>query len=386
MNQLIHVLILLTIINGINNKSLLLSYRYKVLVLCLGKNKGVYRTYIDTVAQHSFFFETNGYNKSVISPQYQNQTEVSFTYENNSYSGTPTDDIFSFETDNNEPFGFSFLLVTKEKQSLIFQGILALPFKFNDEKYSLIHQLKYKGIIDHLSFSIIHNNNKTLLNIGFIPIEYTKNKYHSYCDVSGRNFKWECLITEATIRNEEAFLNYSVNNDNDKHHVYFDNMSDNIYVPFTFYYQIIETFYRKLIDSLQCIYRDKYVTKQLICLDVNSAKIANMTFGIGEYRYTIDFSSLWYCGDFCFFLVYGSENEREWRFGNRFTNHFTMLFNYEDKRVNFYSNNGVEEIEGIASALNKTSYLNRLLLIVIIFSLAIGICIITANIKRVFYN
>lgn len=91
------------------------------------------------------------------------------------------------------------------------QGVLGLNYQFEDYTHSIIHQIKQLGYVDHLSFSLIQDQQYKQLFIGGIHINFTEGRTHSSCDVLPGYTNWNCLLSRITIQNSTLELSYHVN-------------------------------------------------------------------------------------------------------------------------------------------------------------------------------
>lgn len=254
--------------------------------------------------------------------------------------GKEIEDLFSFEDDNFGPqirLRFDFI---DNDPSAYYLNRISLPFAFENEAYSIVHQMKYKGIIDHLSFSKIKLNIVSYFYFGGIPDEYiTNNTVISHCNVIGNNSYWDCLINSITIRNNSKVYTFELHPGTV---AVFDFEKIFIYAPSNFLDFLLNTIFKDDLEKGNCSVADSSF-RRLTCKINIEFKIGNITFVIGEYNYTIGFEQFIKCSiGICFLDILDNPDGNYWKLGSLFYESFDVLFDYELKKIFFYSTQGVE--------------------------------------------
>lgn len=137
-------------------------------------------------------------------------------YDHNEYKAKQVEDLFGFGNYRGLLTHFNYFYITRSVHSIdnsmlpMSNGVIGLAYEFTNEKYSLIHQLKDKGIIDHLSFSIVDTSQ---IYLGGISPEDTIDRYQSSCDVienisNETEAHWACSLRKVIIRNNTQTLTY----------------------------------------------------------------------------------------------------------------------------------------------------------------------------------
>jgi hypothetical protein len=273
-------------------------------------------------------------------------------------------------------------------------GGIGLAYKFADEKYSLIHQLKEKNIINHLSYGFIpsllintyeknenENINETLLNnknkdgivfFGGIPKNYIFNKYRYNCKLTEKYNFWSCELSHVFIgdinKNNNSENIYFENNN----YAYFNAAEMRILAPRDFIIFLkINYFQNELLDG-DCKYY-MYGTYIFECKCELRDKFPNISFIFNNYKYTFTSSELFkdYGGGLCHFLIQdNSLRHNNFLFGAPFMSKVISNFDYETKYITFYSPNKLEEIN--IKELFHPSQIKRYLIIFGIFLFIIG--------------
>lgn len=119
--------------------------------------------------------------------------------------------------------------------------------------------------------------------------------------------------------------------------------------------------------------------ERISSVDDGSVIHGTITFVIGDYAYTIDIDSFWDCYEVaCDFTLFENPYGDYWMLGVLFYKKYHVLFDYEQRKVTFYSKkemlvyNDIEECIEILKAM----------LIVISVIISIGVCWLFWGIKR----
>lgn len=227
-------------------------------------------------------------------------------------------------------------------------GILALPYHFEDTSKSFVHLMQSQGLINQLSFAFTQRD----LYFGGIDPKEIKNKYYSYCNVIGVNSRWDCSLSKVMIQNETIVYSFVPPMKSNSSHAYFDNENNKIYAPKEFI-DLLIAFYQKFIDTNDCIVLNIHnEERQLYCRDSDALQTGNVTFFIEDYAYTINMKLLWTCFDFethCDCDIVENSIDNSWNLGSDFYLMNIVQFDYDNKKVHFYSKNGVKFIKNLSN-------------------------------------
>lgn len=283
----------------------------------------------------------------------------------------------------------SFYLIENSTLSFNVMNTIGLSSDLEGKTSSILHQMKQKGMIDRLAFTFIKSDMfKGTLYFGTVPSTEIAHLYHSYCQVIGQANQWDCLIPQIIFHKNSQELYY--NNTIESSHLYFTTKTDYIYAPKEFIDELYNLYFRDAITNKDCfLYRGKTIN-QIACEDYFIDKMGNITFVIGNYAYKLGLWTFWYCDEVCYFQIILNKESNNWIIGTDFLNSYSISFDYEDKRVHFYSKKDVWKISkenegGIMNNFSKTKTSHTIAIIFININsiiLSFGIIAIRILIKR----
>lgn len=252
-------------------------------------------------------------------------------------------------------------------------SILGFAYSFPSDSYSIIHQLYIQSIIPSKAFALIDKYESQSLFLGGIPSEYTQNKKHSYIDIIGMGNKWDFYVNSIRIKNETKETKYEL-----KRYAYFITLEAHIYAPRDFFDRLVNEFFSELLTERHCHVLEKEPTRYFLCSIHYNVRMGIVVFSINGFEYTFTSESLWSCGEeFCIFSIRESPASDQWMIGSDFYGLFSLLFDYDKKRVDLYTrivkvSNGKDNANAIDN--NKTA---KTIIItgVVIILIGIGILI-----------
>lgn len=356
------------------------SFDYLHITINIGDPYVSYYLPIDINLNKSWFIERdNNQHLSVESKIIQR--DVKFFYFDLNIIGKLVEDNFNLNK-NDKVVTFQYLLIsTQYFQYLKDNGALGMSFKYNNTKDSFIHQYLSKGYIDQLSFGFFRNTiiGKKYFFLGSMPHNGTENKTHSYCDVIGRDSRWDCIISNAYIKYN--YTNYPFEME-DNVYVYFDSVNESILFPTTFYDFLIQVYFLEAIEKGLCLIKE-YNKKQLLCWELFDFTESEIVLTIGKFNYTLNINNYWDCvDDFCVFLILENSQNDDYVLGKMFFQTYNLLFNYESKQVHIYSSKGVSPFSShVGYMVKRISYI-----IIIEISLFGVVIVIFIKTKGVFYS
>ena len=130
-------------------------------------------------------------------------------------------------------------------------GLESLPFayKFNDESFSLTHQLYKKKLISRLSFSLVNmNTTQKSLVFGKPPIDTKKESAN--LNVKSQYNTWGSDLSYIFI-DRVSYLSKNTYYKN-KYYSFFDTGIAGMLVPTDFYNFLMENVFKKYIETKQC--------------------------------------------------------------------------------------------------------------------------------------
>ena len=247
-----------------------------------------------------------------------------------------------------------------EQREITNKGIIGVSFKFSDEKYSLIHQLKNNGYIDHLSFAFsaigFHNNGQMFF--GSIPDSYISNMNKVSIKVDPSRIGWGVPLDsiEFTIDN----VKYEYNN---KFYAQFNSFEDRIFVPDDFFKYISDNAFKKYYNDGACHLTADTRRKYINCNITLIRDFPEMKFNIGGFKIKLNYQKLFgtLSRNDSYFIIqensYDEENKDTFLLGSYLFDQFITEFDYEEKTVNLYSKVQLE--------VYNNNTLNKMLLILI---------------------
>lgn len=265
-------------------------------------------------------------------------TNSTIDYKSDTLYGQEVNRPIYLLNDNDHPITFRFYEI--ESVVLGTKGILGLNYKFEDDSYSIIHQIKKLGYIDQLSFSFILDQQKRQLFFGGIPDNFTSGRNLSSCDVLPGYSNWNCNLTRIVINDTSTEFIYNFT-------TRFYLISTGWYIQAPGYYidYIIEKYLKNYFDNKFCFINGDKPKRFIVCDYVCAQNTGNITFIIGDYSYSIPIKEFWVCGEeFCRFTIRENPNGDEFVLGFVFYQFFNVLFDYEDSKIHFYSYKGIERI------------------------------------------
>ena len=212
---------------------------------------------------------------------------------------------------------------------------IGLAYKFDDETFSLIHQLKKANYITQHKFALSSANDSVQsLYFGGIPQSEISNLYYAKCLVHSNSSNWGCKLDYIIINNKKVNLQktdylFTFNEDNVR-----------LLAPKKFIDVLFHELFEERISKGICRYTSS--TPQNIKCDCKAIKeIGNVTFVIEHTKFVFSEKDLFYEEyDECIFLIQeNTNNDKEFIIGRIFLNKFLTLFDYDNGRIGFYSKN-----------------------------------------------
>ena len=252
----------------------------------------------------------------------------------------------------------------------------AFGLKYENESFSIVHNLYNNRKISHLIYSLGETNNTNgTLYLGGIPSivnDYNKGS----CKVNESYISWGCHVEQVIfsrynkkshIEITEHILN--VNNT----YGYFQASKKYIYAPKYVIDYLIDKVFQSFISSSFCSYTEKgFFDVSISCNCEVIYQMPNISFVIGGYKYHFDAFYLfqYYEDSLCDFLITSTKDRgNHWIFGYSFFNKFISVFDYEKKEISFYS-----KLPRIIAYNERYSY-QKVYFIIINITLMLGIII-----------
>lgn len=261
------------------------------------------------------------------------------------------DFVFQFDKINNATAINISSIYSKNRSSYYcnFDGAIAFPLHFEDTSKSVLHQMQKQGLINYLSFSLTQRN----IYFGGIDQKEIQDRYYSFCNVLGLNNRWDCSISRVIIQNGTRVHSFISSSKQTNGNAHFDAENSQIFAPKEFMDLLVE-YFKEFIDSKLCSLLSLGKTRrQLYCREDHATQQGTITFVIQDYSYLMNMDQFWTCDDFDLFcycdIEENSIDDNTWKFGRYFYLNYIVQFDYEKKRMHFYSKAGVNLINNTSN-------------------------------------
>ena len=115
--------------------------------------------------------------------------------------------FFTKNTKEQEKININLYLIDIKSRVDLTIGEWGLGYVQKEDKYSLMHQLKEKGIIEHKKFGLeARTKNEGIFHLGGMPMELTNKYYKTSCKVNEATSKsnWGCQLNEISFTNSQG--------------------------------------------------------------------------------------------------------------------------------------------------------------------------------------
>ena len=228
---------------------------------------------------------------------------------------------------------------------------ISFAYKFIDNSYSIIHNLKSNGVIDRLAFSFNPSmKDRGSLIFGATLKEISTKNQIFKCKVEQHYTTWGCQMNKIILKNEEQNFEYKV----DRYTEFMMNKNKMI-VPCKFMDFVKDVMKRKT----ECVYHIKEGShKQYMQCDAknNMYDYMIMKFEIEGQRFSINLNELFLCTeDKCNsqFKCVTDSTENKFTLSRVVLNHYKSLFSYEDSTVTLIPSSKESFIEKISISDNS---------------------------------
>lgn len=263
--------------------------------------------------------------------------------------------VIQLNTDPNSLVNFNFFHVNTLETINEETGGFGFAFKFEDYKYSLVHQLKEQNMITHLSYGLLpKKTNKGSFYFGGIPDDLERNYFVYKCKVTPNYITWGCSLTIITFNDLNSTSNINSFPDYfNRHYSYFQTGIRRTKAPGDFIEFITSTILKSLIESKKCIYET-----EIVCAVGCIQSIPKFNFVFErKLALTFDWNTLFDCaGIYCSFTIDKNDEGDEWVLGTNFIRKYGMLFDYEDESIRFYLQKDYGMLNGDIIPLSKDTH------------------------------
>ena len=212
-----------------------------------------------------------------------------------------------------------------------------LSFKFQDEKFSLVHQLFNSKLIDRKSFAFepVTGQKRGYIHFGGTPYEHRTDRfnYQGSCHVTG-NSSWGCALKSILIGNKTYSFNINT---------VFQSSLENMIESIKFFEIMTEDVFKKEIERHVCEIVVNYEEKRYLeCSpDAFDGKM-NVTFEFNDLKISFPILQLFFFADVKYHsrFSYDYNDPNMFDFGFAFFNRFNLsIFDYDEQSIKFYSEN-----------------------------------------------
>lgn len=254
---------------------------------------------------------------------------------------------------------FDFLYVDKIDNNDLFQGVLSLGREYDSKKFSLVYKMSSASATFYNSFVLrFVDNNKGELHIGDLTNEL-KDYTHlmSPCTLlsTEEKIKWACELTHVFVgsygdksytdqyTNEKGYI-ISSKSSKIKHinqPAIFETIYNKIYVPKDFIVYLKENvFVDQKTGKEICKLNEDTTSSYFTCNQDEVDKVQKLSFVMSnKLALTLPSSNLFDCnGEICNYLIMYKEGKKNWIMGLPILKTYQMIFDYNKKDLNFYSN------------------------------------------------
>lgn len=252
--------------------------------------------------------------------------------------------FFSTNEDNNIILpNFPFYVIPSSRGYNSRVGGIGLAYKFTDNKYSLIHQMKKNNLISNSSFGIIPPKAEEEIGtifFGGIPSEYFNGKKLTSCSVVGSYANWACDLSYVFF-GEISYVYDNIYYSN-RDYAYFQLAESRILAPEKFMEYLKNNIFNQYLNEQYCSYSLYGMNRRFECICSVGSSLPDFNFIFDNHSYKFSGKELMAIdhGDSCVFMIYSNHiRNNNWIFGTIFLSKYYSVFDYEEKQVNFYSNN-----------------------------------------------
>lgn len=235
-------------------------------------------------------------------------------------------DVIKFQNSQEKLNNFSFYYTSFGVR--LSSNCIGLAYKFNDEQYSIVHQLYNKGIIPSKSFGFI---NKTIY-FGGLPIDKNNYSFIGKCNVQDNKSSWGCKLESLEIDGKFSYM--SINT------LSFQSSHEKIYAPSNGYQYLVEHVFSQYLANNSCSNSSYGGSIQIICNCKRIKYFPVISFKIAKFYLHLDKSLLFYQNfHSCIFNIELNRNDQvTWILGGDVFKKYATLFDYHNKSISFYTN------------------------------------------------
>lgn len=224
------------------------------------------------------------------------------------------------------------------------------------DRYSIVNMLYNQGCIRRKRFSflgqfILEDYTRGKIIFGELRDE-TKNLNNFTCDISSNITKWSCYIKRISFMNNNKSYSYDVNQ------IAVLRTTDNyIRVPVHFFNFIEKNIFNEYFKRKDCLFLQFKTTSHIEC-NCNKIDNINLLLHLNDNK-VIKLSKKFLFQQYssqCVFKIDTHNQNDEWVLGSFFIRKFITTFDYDERRVTFFTNNTEIFVDEIQST-NNTKFI-----------------------------
>ena len=361
LNLFFPLLIILSSISyfvSLDSNSIKLEFRkenhFFTIPIKVGSKNQQFEVQVDTTTSETWLPSTNiSYKIDKFDPKKSSTCEISskefeIDDEDGNVIGNPVYDSVTVGPFSLERFGFVLAQGYQRGFKDFPNGKLGLGFRHeHGVDFNWLGSLKERGLINKQVFTILSKEEK--LVIGGIP-PTLEGKNYSVCNLVETNdlddvyrAGWVCELTQIFfgVNTKEKKLEMALQVDA---RAIFDSAYNYIRMPRRHLDDFNKQFIQKFFED-SCIEVKDNDEIYFMCIDNDKIQQGNIAFLMGGYGYVIPWDQLFKKtddGKYEMLIRFHKENDDIFNFGYPFTSQFIIVYNAEDKQLEFY---GGEKID-----------------------------------------
>ena len=217
---------------------------------------------------------------------------------------------------------------------------IPFAFKFDDESFSVTHQLFNKKLISHLSFALIsEENNKKSLVFGKNPSKMKTHSSSAQLKVKSEYNTWGSELSYIFL-DKISYISKNTFYTN-KYYTFFDAGLKGIHVPADFYQFVMDNIFKSYVEKNKC--RDVIFSEAtfFVCDTDIIGTFPDLIFVFENQAIKLPmkkvFAPMGSTSDLL--MVPNTIINDTFILGNSFISEYDAMFDYQEKKISFYSNN-----------------------------------------------
>lgn len=291
------------------------------------------------------FLTPNSYKSKLSSSFISSDTSHIMTIDNIEKEVFDIKDIITFGNENITIENFPLRYI--ENVDNISTERLSFGLTYEDTKFSLVHTLYEKGLIESRQFGFGEQdsqNGKGLMFFGRPISDMINDKKKGTIKVNRNEEGWSTQLSSLEMYYDNGtFITYTSKSTR----TIFDIDENTIYVPVSFMKYLKETIFKDLIADNYCTFNSRFNNQDeeynIECLCTAMSYLPNFTFVFDSIGLNMNptnlFEEAFGC---CYFLLESNKLYKDtWVLQSPFINQFTTVFDYDKKEISFYSKRNV---------------------------------------------